>query len=79
MQNYFNEVPVYFLAIFYLFNPPEGFFRGSISFSMQLFLTLGKTTFLKCMKGKKKKKENQRKMYEIRINLKSFEVVYGFS
>lgn len=47
---------------------------------MQLFLTLGKTTFLKCMKGKKKKKrENQRKMYEIRINLKSFEVVYGFS
>lgn len=28
---------------------------------------------------KKKKKENQRKMYEIRINLKSFEVVYGFS
>lgn len=45
---------------------------------MQLFLTLGKTTFLKCMKEKKKKK-NQRKMYEIRINLKSFEVVYGFS
>lgn len=26
-----------------------------------------------------KKKPNQRKMYEIRINLKSFEVVYGFS
>lgn len=77
MQNYFNEVPVYFLAIFYLFNPPEGLFRGSISFSMQLFLTLGKTTFLKCMKGKKT--PNQRKMYEIRINLKSFEVVYGFS
>lgn len=79
MQNYFNEVPVYFLAIFYLLNPPEGLFTGSISFSMQLFLTLGKTTFLKCMKEKKKKKKNQRKMFEIRINLKSFEVVYGFS
>lgn len=26
---------------------------------MQLFLTLGKTTFLKCMKGKKKKKERE--------------------
>lgn len=57
MQNYFNEVPVYFLAIFYLFNPPEKFFRGSISFSMQLFLTLGKTTLLKCMKEKKKEPE----------------------
>jgi len=59
LQNYFNEVPVYFLAIFYLFNPPEKFFRGSISFSMQLFLTLGKTTLLKCMKEKKKKEPEE--------------------
>lgn len=64
MQNYFNEVPVYFLAIFYLFNPPEGLFRGSISFSMQLFLTLGKTTFLKCMKEKKKKEEPEEDVRE---------------